>query len=486
MYNSSILGCRDIDLQYDKERAKRIYTREKKFYLDFTTNLRKISVYRQFPFFLHLRPLTQPQQDCLRMLISATRETLLKNTNVSVISGPGGSGKSVVINAYCSTLVQQGIRFYVCSASASASQQFKAFTLHTLAGIYNCKLSTKEMIALPISPAVKERLKMAQIIIIDEFSLLGPRLLSLLLHRINKCKNTDTDLPVSLVLSGDEMQLAPVASPGLWEEPKIGSDPYVLHGQQIFQGAHYTFTLQTNLRQAGDIPYADLLSRLHSSKIVEKDLQLLESRRDIRLPRDEIEIFKNSIRLFSTNQLCRDYNIKYLLSTEISILRIDPQLDPYCPICKDRFFPLYLGQNVGVTLLRNLVTTKSLYNGSSGRVSEIYFDNKNDSFPQFVSVVFNDYDSTALPDLSIPIPATIEREFCPHLKTFIKIKQFPLVPNYSSTIHRSQSSSYDSCVISFQGIKPWEKRKVYTALSRVRSSKGLLIISDSPLIKFFS
>lgn len=484
--SDSNLGERQVDLEYDKERGKRVYTRDIKFYTEFTTNLRKVSVYKQFPYFLHLRPLTKPQKECLQMLLMATRATPQNTATCSVVRGPGGSGKTVVINAYASNLVQEGRKFFVCSASASASQIFKSFTLHTLAGIYNCKLSTSEMIALPISPAVHERLKSAEIIIIDEFSLLSPRLLSLLLHRINKAKKSDLDLPCSLVLCGDEMQIAPVGNPGLWEVPKPNADPYVLHGQRIFQGAHYTYTLNANLRQAGDLAYAGLLSRLHSSKLIEQDLQLLESRRANNLSTDEIEKFNHSVRLFSTNQLCREYNIKYLLNSNISVVKVVPQIEPNCPICATKYFPLYIGKNVGVTLLRNLVNAKGLYNGSKGKVSEVVFANKDDKFPIFITVNFSDYDSVSLTeDSSIPIAAVVDTEFCAHLKTFIKVKQFPLALNYSTTYHRSQSSSIDSCVISFQQVKFWEKRKVYTGLSRIRTSAGLLIYSDYPLIKYF-
>lgn len=174
------LGYRSIDLEYDKERGKRLFTRDLKFYLDYTTNLRKISKYRPFPYFLHLKPLTLEQRECLRMLLTATRETIRNIPNVAIVNGIGGGGKSTVINAFCNQLVQDGIKFFVCSASASASQQFQCFTVHTLCGIWNCKLSAADMVNLPLSGSVKERLRECQLIIVDEFSLLSSRLLSIL------------------------------------------------------------------------------------------------------------------------------------------------------------------------------------------------------------------------------------------------------------------------------------------------------------------
>lgn len=480
------LGYRSIDLEYDKERGKRLFIRELKFYLDYTTNLRKISKYRPFPYFLHLKPLNVEQRECLRMLLRATRETVQNRPNVAILNGIGGSGKSTVINAFCNQLVQEGVKFFVCSASASASQQFKSFTVHTLCGVWNCKLSTIDMINLPLSGVVKERLRDCQLIIVDEFSLMGARLLSLLLHRVSKAKNTDSDLSVSLVFVGDSAQLGAVAQYCLWEEPRPEMDVYSLHGIRVFKSATYKFTLTVNIRQASDAPYASLLSRLHSSTITEDDLDLLESRRSVNLSKSELETFKSSIRLFSTNMSCRNFNYNFLLQSTIPVVEINPILEPFCELCKEKYHPIYVGKGVLVTLLRNIVTPRGLFNGSSGCVSEIYFANKEDTFPQFISISFNDYEGTSLQeDRGIPIVAVIEKEFCPHQNTYIKVKYFPLVANYCMSIHKSQSRSFDSCVISFNGIRRHERAKKYTALSRVKTAKGLVIVSSRPIKTYF-
>lgn len=53
--------------------------------------------------------------------------------------------------------------------------------------------------------------------------------------------------------------------------------------------------------------------------------------------------------------------------------------------------------------------------------------------------------------------------------------QLPLTPGWAITTHKSQGMTLDQAVVDLSGI--WEPRQAYVALSRVRSMRGLQVLS---------
>jgi ATP-dependent DNA helicase PIF1 len=57
-------------------------------------------------------------------------------------------------------------------------------------------------------------------------------------------------------------------------------------------------------------------------------------------------------------------------------------------------------------------------------------------------------------------------------------KQFPIIPAYALTIHKSQGMTLDSAIVDCKNI--FATGQLYVALSRVRSMKNLKIINFKP------
>lgn len=66
-------------LPFDYQRARTIYTRELKFYIDFVKNVRESAVETPFPFFLRLKPLNNEQRKAMNGVNQLVRDSLVHN-----------------------------------------------------------------------------------------------------------------------------------------------------------------------------------------------------------------------------------------------------------------------------------------------------------------------------------------------------------------------------------------------------------------------
>ncbi len=113
-------------------------------------------------------------------------------------------------------------------------------------------------------------------------------------------------------------------------------------------------------------------------------------------------------------------------------------------------------------LRRNINTKAGLVNGCLGTV-------------KLVKKIFVKFDH-------MPKPCTIERvgsKFQVLKKFYVYRKQFPLIPAYVITIHKSQGLSVDRAIIDLSH-KVFSPGMVHAALSRVRTIQGVYLISFDP------
>ena len=143
-----------------------------------------------------------------------------------IITGQGGSGKSYVSNAICSLVLDNSI---VASCFGIASFNISGVTLHTLLclpirGRNTCDLKGKALAQL------QEKLKNVKYVIIDEFSVIGLRMLGW----IDKCLQQARGLMntvfggYSIIMVGDIAQLPPVLDRPLYCPPT--EDPIIIMG----------------------------------------------------------------------------------------------------------------------------------------------------------------------------------------------------------------------------------------------------------------
>ncbi len=190
--------------------------------------------------------------------------------------------------------------------------------------------------------------------------------------------------------------------------------------------------------------------------------------------------------IFKNNSAVNLWNKFYLSRSEWQLREVKPSTSPYCPECESSFPHSYLGTGVPIYLTRNLIVSKRLCNGTLAVVHDLFFANDSDPLPQFVTIHADKYSGKCLSeDQSIPIAPIRETIPCPHLRTKVKVVYFPISNSHARTFYKIQSLSLDSIAVDLDSVSTSDKASVYTAFSRCRTLKGLLVHSKRSLAEFF-
>lgn len=145
-----------------------------------------------------------------------------------------------------------------------------------------------------------------------------------------------------------------------------------------------------------------------------------------------------------------------------------------------------------VMLTKNLDVQDGLVNSASGVVTGFYpqpaYDQDRDTFkPKYIFVKFNDErvgkrnrlqsSRILIDEISTPIPQVeTQIRFGKHSKVTAKSTQFPLCLAWAVTIHKEQGKTEDQLVVSCKGT--FHAGQFYTAVSRTKELKGLLMLGD--------
>ncbi len=479
------LGYRDIDKKFPFDKARSKYRRELSYYLDFLKNAKKVASYKKIPYGLFIKPPTPCQKKAMVVVREAIRDTLANNECLLTIEGQAGTGKSNTFFMIAELLTQLNIEFCICAPTAVACQQYGAFTVHSLLGIYNIKQTMNQMVNLPVHPAVYERLKKTRIILLDESYLLGSRGLSLLCRRLRLIKKTTKTLPVTIIMAGDVGQLSVICDIALFDDPKPDHDEMVLEGNSIYKNRRYKVTLSTNVRQNTDEKFQGILKRLHDDEFTLNDVDALSKRLSSNLTDEQLLPFYDSVHIFSTNLKAQAWNDFYLMNSEISVRKLKPNLDPFCEICEKDYPVSYVGTGAKIIFQRNIINQFNLCNGTLAEVEEVYYSNNNQGLPDFISCNIPSYSGPTLyEDNLIPVVPIQETIICNHLNKKIKVTYYPIKNSYSRTTYKVQSITLPKVTIDFEGFR-FKDKGVYTSLSRCVSLDNVLIHSKKPLASYF-
>lgn len=210
------------------------------------------------------------------------------------LTGPGGTGKSHLLKKVIEAAeggvddagtdvkmeVQQGKRIVqpvvvVTASTGVAAQQLHARTVYSWScmGLGMEDIETYKKYAR-VRRYVRNRLRRVQLLIIDEVSMLPPRVLRVLDAMLRVARGCEQPMGgVATVLVGDFFQLSPVhrgaqsdAPPALFDDPWWRSMDFTVH------------TLSVSHRQAGDSAWASLLNRVRTGTHTPADVETLQSR----------------------------------------------------------------------------------------------------------------------------------------------------------------------------------------------------------------
>jgi ATP-dependent DNA helicase PIF1 len=396
------------------------------------------------------------------------------------ITGPGGTGKSYLIQAIYNLIpgiCGKYVNVTALTGCAGLLLGRYAKTLHSWAGVGLGRGSPSQLAAEIYRSGWKRKRWLAtDILIIDEVSMLTSDFLDKLNEVAQIVRHDKRPMGgLQIVFVGDFYQLPPVVKA---DEEGKREIPFVFESPVWKQIVHRVITLKQIVRQA-DPKFQKVLNEARIGKVSEQSLDILKSRQGLDWQKELIRptlLFTRRAEVDDVNQ----HNLKALkgerkmftadtvfapleslrgLSKDTpEIKRALEKLDKDAPYVVE----LILAVGAQVMLLTNMDPQQGLVNGSRGVV--VGFDGMGIPLVQFRH------------GQPIPIPAaTWESE---EIEGLFR-KQTPLRLAYAITIHKAQGATLDSALIDI-GSNTFEFGQAYVALSRVKSLDSLYIWDVEP------
>jgi ATP-dependent DNA helicase PIF1 len=370
------------------------------------------------------------------------------------VSGPGGTGKTFLIQKMKTWGAANGKRVAVCAMTGTAAQLIDGITVHRWAGI---GLGTPEsFVRAGRNRTVAARWRETDVLILDEVSMLEATLfeeLDSLGKRIKR--NLAPFGGTQLVFCGDFCQL-----------PPIGNEArFCFESERWASVFPTTVRLTTMHRQKDHLEFASVLNEIREGRVTAPSKLLLESRLNLTPPPDATRIVPTRHKADTINR-CeyaeldpsteRVFAAKYFLPSFPS-----PESLAELEKLKERLV-CTLRLKVGTVVMATFNVDENVCNGSQGVVVAF----ASNGFPV---VRFNKGFCRTM------------NEICLGSEGYpgVSVRQVPLMYAWAITIHKSQGISLDVAEIDIGG-DVFEDGQAYVALSRLRSLEGLFLSSFDP------
>ena len=415
------------------------------------------------------------------------------------LTGPGGTGKSYLLNLLYTELPKKtgkSIALTALTGCAALLLHPKAKTLHSWAGIGLARESVDILIAgIRKSSRARMRWKNADILVIDEVSMMTPELfekLDMIGRKIRGNESTPFG-GLQLVLVGDFYQLPPVVKQD-GEEKKDTSFVFESH---IWNTLRLETHELTEIVRQKDPVFQEVLNEARRGELSKKSFKILAKRMGLDYSKEEIK----PTMLFTRRGQVDDINMSHLrkLTTERRTFKATTVFSPNVITTglteKDPFVQkgitkldndaaysaeLTLAIDAQVMLITNLNPELGLVNGSRGVV--VGYEKVPDADVKSQMSTMKGVGDVFDPALEFPIV-----KFCngvkkqiihttwevPDMPSVLR-RQIPLKLAYAVTIHRAQGATLDCALIDVGG-RTFEYGQAYVALSRVKNLEGLYV-----------
>ncbi len=148
-------------------------------------------------------------------MITMTQEQaleILKSGKNAFITGPAGCGKTFLLNRYIGWLKENGVDAAITASTGIAATHIDGITIHSWTGMgVRDAFSERDVKELVKRGYLRRRFSRAQVLVVDEISMLAGRQLDLADQLFRAFKQIDAPFGgVQVVLCGDFFQLPPV------------------------------------------------------------------------------------------------------------------------------------------------------------------------------------------------------------------------------------------------------------------------------------
>jgi ATP-dependent exoDNAse (exonuclease V) alpha subunit len=386
------------------------------------------------------------QQEALKILESGANVFL---------TGPAGSGKTFVLNKFAEYLKKNFFRAAITASTGIAATHLGGLTIHSWAGIgIKENLTRYDLEDILHNDKICSRIERAQVLIIDEISMLPPKVLEM----VNSvCQGVRKNLQpfggLQFVACGDFFQLPPIS--------RDGGEKQFAFESLAWQKADLKICYLEEQHRQEDSGYLKILNEIRDNKVSAWAREKLNGRlnRNISGWEKPTKLYTHNIDVDLINKKELGKIVGKPKTYEMSVRGAKNLVENLKRGC---LAPEELVLKVGavVMFVRNKFSAdKPVYvNGTMGRVAG-----------------FNGSNMPIIETRNGKVEAgreswTIEVNG----ETKAEITQLPLKLAWAITIHKSQGLSMDCAEIDLS--KCFEPGMGYVALSRVRTLEGLKLL----------
>jgi ATP-dependent DNA helicase PIF1 len=387
------------------------------------------------------------------MLQSEALDILKMGRNV-FLTGPAGSGKTHVLNAYVEYLKSHAVDVAVTASTGIAATHLGGQTIHSWSGLgVRSTLTDRDIDDMMQRLYLYKRFERTKVLIIDEVSMLHHHRLDLIEWICRQMKHNEKPFGgMQVILCGDFFQLPPVT------RGEVAESEFAYKADS-WQDAKLTICYLSEQHRQKDNTYLSILNEIRENNVTGKTIDLLKSRfnKEPDGGGEYTKLFTHNINVDEVNNrylgLVQGEEKKYHMSWKGSSALADS-------LRKSCLSPEILTLKVGARVMFTKNHMEGGYvNGTLGKVEE---------FNSFGDPIIRTNGGMLF--TVAPQSWKIEEEG----KIKAEITQLPLRLAWAITVHKSQGMSLDSMEVDLS--KSFVKGMGYVALSRVRSLGGMKLL----------
>lgn len=383
---------------------------------------------------------------------------LMKAGENVFLTGSAGAGKTYTLNQYIQYLKARKVNIAITASTGIAATHMSGMTIHTWAGIgIKDFLGEDDLKRMKERKYLKEHLENAQVLIIDEISMLHAKQLNLVNQVLKFFKESDEAFGgIQVIVAGDFFQLPPV---GRNEEKNRDKFCFM---SQAWVEAKFRVCYLTEQHRQDDSALNDILNAIRSQSITPEHLQLLRGT-------SQQDIGETFTRLYTHNMDVDNINFRHLNEIDGESHQFCAQMDGNEKLIDTLKSSVRVPEELTLKKHAKVMFVKNNFdmgyiNGSLGEV-----------------IGFEDVDELGtLPKVKLTDGSIILVE--PETwsvdndagKTLASFQQIPLRLAWAITIHKSQGMTLTAAEINLT--HTFEKGQGYVALSRLKSLAGLRLV----------
>ncbi|ENV68452.1 AAA family ATPase [Acinetobacter towneri] len=383
---------------------------------------------------------------------------LLKAGENVFLTGSAGAGKTYTLNQYINYLKARKVPVAITASTGIAATHMNGMTIHTWAGIgIKDFLSDADLKNMKERKYLKEHLENAQVLIIDEISMLHAKQLNLVNQVLKYFKDSDDAFGgIQVIVAGDFFQLPPVG-----KNDERNRDKFCFMSDAWVE-AKFRVCYLTEQHRQGDDYLNDILNAIRVQSIDHQHIQALEHTR-------HQDIGDTFTRLYTHNMDVDNINFKHLNEIETESKQFDAVCDGNEKLIETLKSSVRAPEILNLKKHAKVMFVKNNFdmgyiNGSLGEVIGFEEDDDHGILPKVKLT-----DGTVL--LVEPETWSVDNDAG---KTIASFQQIPLRLAWAITIHKSQGMTLEAAEINLS--HTFEKGQGYVALSRLKSLSGLRLL----------